>query len=80
MSIYTMAIMGTAPIGSLMAGSLADLIGTPTTILVSGIACILGASSFYRKLPELKDKVRPIYVKMGVIPEVATGIQSAEEL
>ena len=33
MSFYTMAIMGTAPFGSLMAGGLAKIIGTPGTIL-----------------------------------------------
>jgi len=32
-----------------------------------------------RKLPELKKLVRPIYVKMGVIPEVASGMQTASE-
>ena len=79
MSFYTMAIMGTAPFGSLMAGSLAKVIGTPGTILAGGIACILGALFFLRELPELKNLVRPIYVKMGIIPEVAAGIQTASE-
>lgn len=51
----------------------------PGTILTGGIACIIGALFFFRKLPELKLVVRPIYVKMGIIPEVATGIQSASE-
>ena len=79
MSFYTMAIMGTAPFGSLMAGGLAKSIGTPGTILAGGIACIIGALFFLRKLPELKTLVRPIYVKMGIIPEVAAGIQTASE-
>ena len=79
MSIYAMAIMGTAPFGSLMAGSLAKIIGSPNTILIGGIACIAGALFFFRKLPELKNIVRPVYVKMGIIPEVVSGIQSATE-
>jgi MFS family permease len=79
MSIYTMAIMGTAPFGSLMAGGLAKVIGAPNTILAGGVACIIGGILFYRKLPELKNLVRPIYVKMGIIPEVVTGIQTASE-
>jgi MFS family permease len=69
MSFYTMAIMGTAPFGSLMAGGLAKIIGTPATIFAGGIATIIGALFFLRKLPELKTLVRPIYVKMGIIPE-----------
>lgn len=79
MSFYTMAIMGSAPFGSLLAGSLAKTIGTPNTILTGGIVSITGALFFLRKLPELKKIVRPIYVKMGVIPEVAEGIQNASE-
>ena len=80
MSFYTMAIMGTAPFGSLMAGGLAKVIGTPWTIFTGGIACIIGALFFLRKLPELRTIVRPIYVKMGIIPEVAEGIQSASDV
>jgi MFS family permease len=79
MSFYTMAIMGTAPFGSLMAGGLAKVIGAPVTIMIGGVACIIGAVIFWRKLPELKDIVRPIYEKMGVIPEVASAIQTASE-
>jgi len=79
MSFYTMAIMGTAPFGSLMAGALAKVIGTPITIFAGGISCIIGALFFLRKLPELRTIVRPIYIKMGIIPEVAAGIQIASE-
>lgn len=79
MSFYTMAIMGSAPFGSLVAGILAKTIGTPYTILTGGIISIAGAILFFRKLPELKKLVHPIYVKMGIIPEVAEGIQNASE-
>jgi len=79
MGFYTMAIMGTAPFGSLIAGFLAKTIGTPETILVGGVSCVIGALFFLRKLPELKNIVRPVYVKMGIIPEVAAGIQTASE-
>jgi MFS family permease len=69
MSFYSMAIMGTAPFGSLMAGWFAKVIGTPATILTGGVATIIGALVFLRKLPELRMIVRPIYVQMGIIPE-----------
>jgi MFS family permease len=80
MSFYTMAVMGTAPFGSLLAGALAKVIGAPWTMFAGGIATIIGALFFLRKLPELKVLVRPIYVKMGIIPEVASGIQRATEM
>jgi len=71
MSLYTMAFMGTAPFGSLLAGGLADIIGAPNTILLGGLASIIGAIIFARKLPELKKMIRPIYIKLGIIePEV----------
>ncbi len=79
MSFYTMAVMGTAPFGSLIAGALAKTIGTSGTFLAGGLITITGALVFFRKLPELIKLVHPIYVKMGVIPEVATGIQTASE-
>ena len=53
MSFFTMAIMGTAPFGSLLAGSSAKLIGAPNTVFWGGISCILGALIFAYKLPEI---------------------------
>ena len=79
MSFYTMAIMGTAPFGSLMAGGLAKVIGAPWTIGIGGAVCVLGAIVFFKKLPELKNIVHPIYIKMGIIPEVVSAIQTASE-
>jgi MFS family permease len=79
MSFYTIAIMGTAPFGSLLGGFLAKTIGTPYTILIGGVVCLAGAALFMKKLPELKSIVRPVYIKMGIIPEVASGIQAASE-
>lgn len=69
MSFYTMAFMGTAPFGSLLAGSVAERIGAPHTLLLGGIGCILGALWFAQSLPALRREVRPIYVKTGILPE-----------
>jgi MFS family permease len=80
MSFYTMAFMGATPVGSLIAGFLASKIGAPWTVFIGGIVCIFGAFFFAKRLPILRELVRPIYVKMGIIPEIALGIQSASEL
>lgn len=80
MAFYTMAFMGTAPFGSLLAGALASRIGAPATIAVGGGACLLGAFAFARKLPALRREVRPIYVERGLLPEVAAGVGSATAL
>jgi MFS family permease len=80
MSFYTMAFMGTAPFGSLLAGSMATRYGAPLTLMFGGIGCILGALWFATSLPSLRRDVRPIYVKAGILPELATGIHQTSEL
>jgi MFS family permease len=80
MSFYTMAFLGTVPLGSLLAGSLASRIGAPHTLLIGGICCLAGAAWFARGLPAMRAAIRPIYVRMGIITEVATGVGSASEL
>ncbi len=80
MSFYTMAFMGTAPFGSLLAGALASSIGVANTLLISGTSCVLGAAVFARKLPKLKEMISPIYVRMGIIPGKISGIQKGPEI
>ena len=80
MSFYTMAFMGTAPFGSLLAGSLAAQIGAPNTLLIGGICCVLGAVWFQRALPRLRQFVRPIYIEKGILPEMQRGIFDTAEL
>jgi MFS family permease len=80
MSFYTMAFMGMMPFGSLLAGWAASEIGTPRTVLISGMVCTAGAVLFTVQLPALRAKIRPVYRQRGIIPEVSTGIQSAAVL
>jgi MFS family permease len=67
MSFYTMAFLGTAPIGSLMAGVLADRLGAPTTILIGGVCSLLAGLWFATRLPRLRELVRPIYEARGIL-------------
>ncbi|MCW6049782.1 MFS transporter [Lyngbya sp. CCAP 1446/10] len=67
MSIYTMAFFGVTPFGNLVAGGLANYIGSPNTVILGGIICILAAVVFSKQLPALKHLVIPIYQKMGLI-------------
>jgi len=69
MSIYTMAFFGVTPFGNLVAGGLANYIGAPNTVIIGGILCILGSIVFTKQLPALKNLVRPLYQKMGLIPQ-----------
>ena len=68
MSYYTMAFVGMAPFGSLLAGSMASAVGAPLTVMVNGSVVLLGAGWFFTQLPALRRTVRPIYQEMGIIP------------
>ncbi len=80
MSFYSMAFLGMAPFGSLLAGALAHQIGAPRTVMISGTICIAVAAWFASQLSAMREVVRPIYRTLGIIPEIATGIQSASVL
>jgi MFS family permease len=69
MSFYGMAFLGMVPFGSLLAGNLAARIGAPRTMMVNGVFCLLGSLWFTRRLPAIRQAVRPIYVRMGILSE-----------
>jgi MFS family permease len=77
MSYYTMAFMGMAPFGSLLAGTMAHNFGAPMTVMINGSVVLLGAAWFMTRLPELRSQIRPIYREMGIIP--SDSLQLAEE-
>jgi MFS family permease len=80
MSFYTMAFMGMAPFGSLFAGVAAGWIGAQGAVMAGGIACVAGGTLFALKLPRLRVLVRPLYSRLGILPEMASGMQSAAQM
>jgi MFS family permease len=80
MSLYTMAFVGMTPIGGLVGGALASRIGAPTMVVIGGSCCLLLSLWFGRRLSSLRALVVPVYQEMGIIPEVARGLQGASEL
>jgi MFS family permease len=79
MALYTVAFMGTMPVGSFLHGAAAGRVGPRWTVGVGGACCLVAAALFARALPRLRAQVRPIYVRLGIIPEVASGLQAGEE-
>lgn len=77
MSFYATAFVGMAPVGSLLAGSLATRFGAVHTIQLAGAFCLLGSLVFTRHLPTLRRIVRPIYQQMGILPEDVIEAASA---
>lgn len=80
MALYTMAFMGMATFGSLLAGAVAAYAGATRTLIGAGVLCIVGAALFMRKLPGLREQVRPIYVEKGILPEVSESLREATVL
>src|SRR5581483_3634686 len=78
MAFYTMAFMGTAPFGSLLAGALGSSIGAPATIAAGGVGSVLGAVAFGRRIPALREIVRPIDVEQGIL--IAEGLATTTAL
>ena len=80
MSFFMMAFLGTAPFGSLLAGSMAERFGAPRTLAFGGVCCLLGAAWFARGLEDLRTAVRPIYRRMGILPQIATAVEASGRL
>lgn len=78
MSIYTMAFLGLAPFGSLLAGSLGEHIGVPLTLSLAGGVCLLAALWLFLQVPKLRREARPVYIAKGLIDEVPAPIPDAK--
>jgi MFS family permease len=79
MSYYTMAFVGMAPFGSLLAGALAHAIGAPRTVIISGIACIVGSLWFWSRMAGIRAEMRPIYQRLGIVPASPIPIEDPAE-
>lgn len=74
-----MAFFGMAPFGSLAAGAIAARAGAPATVIAGGLLTLIGVALFARVLPTLRRDVRPIYERMGILPEIAEGMRQASD-
>jgi MFS family permease len=67
MSFYTMAFVGMAPFGSLLAGGLAHVMTASWAVVITGSCCVLGAAWFWRQMGAVRAAIRPIYRELGII-------------
>ena len=68
MGYYSMAFVGMAPFGSLLAGTLAEHFGASYTVMINGAFVLAGALWFGFELPKIRTVMRPIYQEMGLLP------------
>ena len=74
MAVYAMTCMGMAPMGALLAGSLAHRLGAPMTVGIGGVAAVIGAVVFGLNLPAL----RPVAREMIVAQQMSGGAPAEE--
>jgi len=77
MSFFTTAFIGMAPLGNFGGGAVASLIGAPGSVRMAGALCLAAALWYFRYLPTLRQYIRPLYQELGILPEVAKGLQAA---
>jgi MFS family permease len=75
MVVYSMMFMGMAPLGALLAGTLAEHIGAPLTVRIGGTVCVIGAGLFALALPKLRREARQI-----IVAQQMTGGSPANEM
>jgi MFS family permease len=78
MSLYTLAFLGVTPVGGLLAGLLANAAGIPFTLRVGAALCAAGGLAFATQLGRLRQLVRPLYVRLGILPDLgSSGVHPA---
>lgn len=79
MAFHAMAFMGTMPLGSLLAGSLANgRLGATGTVALCGVGCLLIGLRFGLQLPRLREAVLPIYQRCGILPAPTEDSKDAQ--
>ena len=58
MSYFVMAMFGAAPFGSLLAGALANRIGAPNSVVVTGASCLAGSLCFGLERPGIQAVIQ----------------------
>jgi MFS family permease len=80
-SMYSMMMMGMAPLGALLAGGLSESFGAPLTVAVGGVCSILGAIWFGRRLPMIRAEARRLIIAQSYVggdpPQEMTTVSQA---
>jgi predicted MFS family arabinose efflux permease len=64
-----MSFLGIAPLGALSAGLLAERIGPPATLALGGALALVAAFAYWLNLEKIRGAIRPIYQKLGIVPQ-----------
>jgi MFS family permease len=76
-AIYIMSFLGMSPLGALAGGWLAQFVGPPATLGIGGGLALIGALLYARQLPAIRNGIRPVYEKLGILTPSETLPPSA---
>ena len=79
MAVYSMVFMGMAPLGALMAGSVADAIGAPMTVTLAGAISTIGGIVFATRLSALRPATRALVAAQQISGASPTHMLSRQE-
>jgi len=75
MSLYSMMFLGMSPLGSLVAGKMAQHIGAPSTVALGGITSLVGGVVFALKWPSMRAPARELVAAQGMMqPQPPPGV------
>jgi hypothetical protein len=77
MSLYTVAFIGMAPFGSLLAGFVASGLGVQWTLVLSGGVCAVAGLLFARQLKVIRPLLRSVYLSKGIMRPITAGLEAA---
>jgi len=76
MSLYSMMFLGMTPLGSLIAGTMAEHIGAPITVALGGLISLAAGVVFARKWPSMRAPARELVAAQGMMqpppPEISS--------
>ncbi|HEY8119161.1 MAG TPA: MFS transporter [Methylophilaceae bacterium] len=67
MAIYTMSFVGMLPVGSLVYGGLAHIIGVQPVFVIAGVIALVFSYLLWRLLPDLRSQGLPVLSSNGII-------------
>jgi MFS family permease len=79
MSFYTMAFFGMTPFGSLLAGVVSEHFSAQVAVRSGGVITLCAVALFVRRLPQLREHVRPVYERLGILQPRAAESEHAGE-
>jgi len=79
MSLYSMMFLGMSPLGSLVAGKLAQHIGAPRTVALGGLISLVGGVVFALKWPSMRAPARELVAAQGMMqPQPPREVNSSQ--